>query len=206
MPTFNGWNIISLPTTPAAPATVEFTAPNIAAMSISPFTGQQQVQDWQQGWIEFSVSYPPLTHVQAQKWIAAMMALRGQVNVFQIGDPLASVPQGSGAGTPLVNGAGQKGYTLSTSGWTPGAIGVLKAGDWLQIGYRAYRNLFDVDADGSGHATLSLSWPMRESPADGDAIILNNVRVLMRLKSNAPKWSETAARVYGLQFDCREAL
>lgn len=206
MPTFNGWDIISLPTIPAAPATVDFTATDIVAMSISPFTAQQQVQEWQQGWFEASVSYPPLTHVQAQAWIAFLLGLRGQANVFQIGDPLAVAPQGSGAGTPVVSGGGQTGFSLVTSGWTPGAGGVLLPGDWLQIGYRAYRNLLRADADGSGNATLSIYGPLREPPADGDAITLNNVKVLMRLKSNARKWSETAARVYGLQFDCREAL
>lgn len=206
MPTFNGWNIISLPTTPAAPATVEFTATDIVAMSISPFTGQQQVQDWQQGWIEASVSYPPLTHAQAQPWIAFMMGLRGQANVFQLGDPLAVAPRGSGAGTPLVNGASQSGFSLNTKGWTAGASGVLLPGDWLNIGYRAYRNLLPANADGSGNATLSIYPPLRESPADGDALVLHNVTVLMRLKTNARKWSETAARVYGLQFECREAL
>jgi hypothetical protein len=206
MPTFNGWNIISLPTTPSAPATIDFTATDIVAMSISPFTGQQQVQDWQQGMLEASVSYPPLTHVQAQTWIAFLMGLRGQANVFQIGDPLATAPQGSGAGTPAVNGDGQSGFTLVTTGWTPGASGVLLPGDWLQIGFRAYRNLLPVNADGSGNATLNIYPSLRETPADGDSLVLHNVQVLMRLKSNARKWSETAARVYGLQFDCREAL
>lgn len=207
MPTFNGWNIISMPTTPAAPATVDFTATDIVAMSISPFTGQQQVQDWQQGWIEASVSMPPLTHVQAQVWIAFMMALRGQANVFQLGDPLAVAPQGSGAGTPLVNGASQSGFSLNTKGWTHGASGVLKPGDWLQIGYRLYRVILSaVNADGSGNATVNI-WPsLRESPNDGDTIIIANTQGLWRLKNNARKWSETAARLYGLQFDIREAI
>jgi hypothetical protein len=206
MPTFNGWPIISLPTTPSAPATIDFTANDIVAMSISPFTGQQQVQDWQQGMLEASVSMPPLAPLHARAWVAFLKGLRGQANVFQLGDPLAVAPQGSGAGTPLVNGAGQKGFTLNTKGWTPGASGVLLPDDWLQIGYRLYSNLALANADGSGNATLSI-WPsLRESPADGDALIINNTKGLWRLKSNARKWSETAARVYGIQFDIREAL
>lgn len=204
--TFNGWNIISLPTTPSAPATIDFTATDIVAMSISPFTGQQQVHDWQQGMLEASVSYPPMTHVHAQAWIAFLLGLRGQRNVFQFGDPLAVAPQGSGAGTPLVNGGPQSGFSLNTKGWTAGASGVLLPGDWLQIGYRAYRNLLPVNADGSGNATINIYPSLRESPADGDALILNNTKGLWRLKTNARKWSETAARVYGIQFDFREAL
>jgi hypothetical protein len=206
MPTFNGWNIISMPTTPSAPQTIDFTANDVVAMSVSPFTGQQQVQDWQQGWLEASVSMPPLTHVQAQAWIAFLMSLRGQANVFQLGDPLATSPRGSGAGTPLVDGGSQYGFSLATKGWTASASGVLLPGDWLQIGYRLYRNLGTVNANGAGKATLSIWPPLRESPADGDAITLNNTKGLFRLKGNARKWSETQARVYGIQIDIREAI
>lgn len=51
-----------MPATPSAPATVEFTAMDTVAVSTSPFTGQQQVQDWQASWLEASVSMPALTH------------------------------------------------------------------------------------------------------------------------------------------------
>ena len=95
MPSFNGWDIISMPATPAAPATIEFTATDTVAVSISPFTGQQQVQDWQASYMEASVSMPALTHAQAQEWIAFLMALRGQAKVFQLGDPLAAIPRRS---------------------------------------------------------------------------------------------------------------
>jgi hypothetical protein len=206
MPTFNGWNIIALPTEPSAPATIDFTMTDIVAVSVSPFTGQQQVQDWQQGWMEASVSMPTLTHALAQTWIAFLMGLRGQANVFQLGDPLAVAPRGTAAGTPLVSGGSQTGYSLVTKGWTPGALGVLLAGDWLQVGYRIHRTLADVNADGGGNATVSIWPPLREIPADGDAITLTNTRGLWRLKTNARKWSESTARYYGIQFDIREAL
>jgi hypothetical protein len=206
MPTFNGWEIVSLPTSPAAPSSVEFTAMDTVAVSTNPFTAQQQVQDWQASWLEGSVTYPPLTHVQAQSWIAFLMSLRGQAKIFQMGDPLARAARGSAAGTPVVNGSGQAGYNLATKGWTPGASGVLLAGDLIQIGYRLYRNLTTANADGSGLSTLSV-WPqLRESPVDGDSIITASTKGLWRLKSNARKWSVTEMRVYGLQFEMREAL
>jgi hypothetical protein len=207
MPTFNGWNIISMPTTPSAPQTIDFTPIDIAALSISPFTGQQQVQDWQQGWLEASVSMPPMAPLHARAWVAFLKGLRGQVNVFQLGDPLAVAPQGSGAGTPVVNGAGQKGFTLNVRGLTPGASGVLLLDDYLQVGYRLYSvTISNVDADGSGNAAINIWPPLRESPADGVAITITNTKGLFRLKTNARKWSETQARMYGIQFDCREAL
>jgi hypothetical protein len=206
MSTFNGWEIVPLPTAPAAPASIEFTATDTVAVSTNPFTGQQQVQDWQASWLEASVTYPPLTQLQAQSWIAFLMSLRGQAKVFQMGDPLTGAPRGNAAGNPLVNGSGQTGYSLATNGWTPDTPGILLMGDLIQIGYRLYRNLTDADADGGGLATLNI-WPqIRESPSDGDAIITTSAKGLWRLKSNSRKWSLTEMRVYGLQFEMREAL
>jgi hypothetical protein len=206
MLSFNGWNIISAPTDPPAPASVEFTAEDTVSVSVSPFTGQQQVQDWQASFLEASVSLPPLTHVQAQQWIAFMLSLRGQANVFQIGDPLAVSPQGSGAGAPVVDGAGQTGYSINLRGFTPNAGGVLLPGDWIQIGYRIYRTLIAATADSNGKLALSI-WPqIRESPPDAAVVILNNTQGLFRLQQNARKWSITAARVYGMQFEIREAI
>src|SRR5712671_2489275 len=206
MPTFNGWDIVPMPTTPSAPATVEFTAMDTVAVSISPFTGQQQVQDWQASWLEASVSMPALTHAQAQEWIAFLMSLRGQAKVFQLGDPLATAPRGSRLGTPLVDGAGQTGYLLATKGWTANAVGVLLPGDWIQVGYRIYRTLVIATADGAGKLVLSI-WPqLRESPGDGDSITLNNTKGLWRLATNARKWSVTGSRTYGMQFEIREAI
>ena len=89
------------------------------ATSVSPFTGQQQIQDWQASFLEASVSMPPLTQAQAQNWIAFLMALRGQAKVFQLGDPLAVVPQGSAPARRWSMAAGQTGYTLNLKGFTP---------------------------------------------------------------------------------------
>jgi hypothetical protein len=165
-----------------------------------------QTQDWQQGWLEVSISMPPLTQKQAQQWIAFLMSLRGQLNVFLWGDPLAVAPQGSGLGTPVVFGASQTGYTLTTTGWYTDALNVLLPGDWIQIGFRLYRVVSPVNSDGAGNTTISIWPPLRESPTVGAPLILSNAKGLFRLKSNVRKWSETEARYYGMQFEIKEAL
>lgn len=184
-----------------APSSIEFTAIDTVAVAESPFTGQQQVQNWNAGRLELSVQMPPLTHAHAQDWIAWLMGLKGAAGVFQVGDPLGTAPRGTGAGTIIVSGAGQSGYTLNVSGGS--GPGVLLPGDWLQIGYRLYRNLGTYNG---GSAALSI-WPqIRESPLDSAAIIVRNTQGLFRLKGNQRKWSITEARVYGIQFECREAI
>jgi hypothetical protein len=206
MPTALGWNLIAMPSTPPAPQSVEFSAVDIVGASYSPFTGQGQFYDWQAGWLEATITMPPLTQLQAPAWVGFMMALRGQLNVFQLGDPLHAVPAGTAAGTPLVNGASQTGYSLATRGWTPSQAAALQTGDWIQIGYRLYCVTALSPSDGSGLAALSV-WPqLRESPNDGAPIIVTGTKGLWRLKANARKWSETQARNYGMNFEIREAL
>jgi hypothetical protein len=197
-----------MPTKPAAPQTVDWIVNDIVASVLSPFSGQLQIQDWQSGWLEASISMPPMQHADAQDWAAFFMGCRGMVNTFLFGDPLAVAPRGSGSGTPVVDGASQSGFSLATKGWTDSASGVLLPGDWIQIGastQRIYRVLSSTTSDASGNATVSI-WPqLRESPNDGDPITLNNTQGTFRLKSNTRKFSVTEARFYGFQFDIREA-
>lgn len=101
---FNGWTIVTLPSDPPAPTSIDFTLQDLLASVHNPFTGQQPFQDWQASFIEGSVSMPPLTRAQAPAWIAYLMSTRVSLNVFQMGDPLAATPRGSVSGTPLVNG------------------------------------------------------------------------------------------------------
>jgi hypothetical protein len=204
--TFNGFTIIPLPTVPACPKSIEWATQNVVAMSRSPFTGQQQIYNWQSSWLEASLSYQPMTNVQFQPWGGFLMGMQGIANIFQFGDPNMLKPMGSGSGSPLVDGANQTGYSLATRGWTAFAAGVLLPGDWLQIGYRLYRNVGVVNADGSGHATLTI-WPnIRESPLDGTVITLNNTQGVFRLKKNTPGWSVKPGPIYSVTFEITDAF
>jgi hypothetical protein len=113
-----GWPLVPMPAYPAypAPASMEFTAIDAVAVAESPFTGQQQIQNWGKGRMEVSVQMPPLTHAQAQGFIAWMLGLQGMAGVFQLGDPLARSPRGTGAGSIVVSGANQTGYQLIVTG------------------------------------------------------------------------------------------
>jgi len=128
MPTYNGWNIITIPAYPPAPQSIEFTQNDAVAISQSPFSGQQQVQIWGGSWMEASVVMPPMTFVNAQAWVAFLRALQGVGNVFQ--------------------------FSAAFMAAYPADLG-------------------------------SRYW---------------------RLKQNTRKWSISQARLYGLQFEIREAI
>ena len=69
---------------------------------------------------------------------------------------------GSGLGSPKVNGNDQSGTSLMTYGWTASETGVMKAGDCFTVpGVDVlFRVTADVDADGSGLATIAIEPPI----------------------------------------------
>lgn len=201
---------LSLPATPGF-KDVQLTTTNAVGVSTSPFTMESQVQEWPGEMWSLQASLPPMKRAAAEAWLAFLISLRGASGSFLIGDPNAGTPQGIATGTPLVNGANAAGSkTLATKGWTASVTGILKAGDYLQIGtgltQRLFKNLTDADSDGSGHATLDLFPRLRESLADGAAITVINAKGVFRLASNSSQWSTNVARNYGISFKAVEAL
>lgn len=206
MPTFLGVPIIAMPALPVI-RSLEFEASDMVGANRSPFTGQTQMQDWLAAELKGTVTLPPMAAALSKSWIAFFLSLRGQANVFQLGNPRWTAPAGSGSGTPIVNGADQTGFTLETSGWAAGASGVLLPGDPFQVGYRLHFVTEQANADGSGDALLRI-WPnLRESPANSAPLILNLPQGIWRLDSNERRWKEDPGQSSAsLQFGIREAF
>lgn len=213
--TFNGWNIVTLPLTQMR--SVDFTAHEIVAVNTSPWSGQTQTYDWGQAFLSATVTLATLTRAQAAAWVAALMACRGPLNVFVLGDPSQTAPFGTAGGTPVVNGVGQSGFSLVTKGWPASASAVLRPGDYLSILSspvnvgdtsvpRLYRVTAQVASDSGGNATIPIWPPLRESPANGAAITLNNPHGLFRRAKTEQKWNVNYDRTASLSFDIVEAL
>lgn len=81
--TYNGWNIVTMPSTPASPQDIEFFVVDAVAQNISPFTGQQQIQAWNGTWMECRFTMPPMSHTDATNWVTFVRNLQGAANVFQ---------------------------------------------------------------------------------------------------------------------------
>src|SRR4051812_14758307 len=77
----SAWTIITMPTAPSL-QTLEVTPQFPVAIAVSPFTGQQQVQDWGGGWLTAKATLPPMDPVTAAPWITFFMSLRGTAYVF----------------------------------------------------------------------------------------------------------------------------
>ena len=180
------------------------TARSVVGVTRSPFTGSQQVQKHQGQWWEFEAALAPMARASAEGWIAFLLSLNGQQGTFLLGDPLGSTVRGVGTGTPLVKGASQTGNSLITDGWTASQTGILKAGDYFQLGSgsssKLYKVLADANSDGSGDATFDI-WPSINTAVDNNsALTISSAKGAFRLASNEMGFDLQQAQQYGLAF------
>lgn len=193
-------NLVSPPAKPCLRG-VEFSFSDAVGIVPSPFTGQVQAQQWPGAdALSVTLNMAPLTQAQADDWIATLMQMRGMSYAVQLGDPMRLTPNGSVAGTPLIddtvtNGNAAGSQTLGTKGWTASATGVLLRGDYVQSGYRMYKVLDNVNADGSGKALIPV-WPsLREIPTDSSTLITSNCMGLFRRAVNKGTWNSDVTRL-----------
>jgi len=176
--------------------------------SESPFTYEQQIfahpgESW-----TAQVELKPMLRADAEAWVAFLLALNGRQGTFLMGDPVNVLPRGTWAGAPKVLGSHAAGVkSIAMDGFGVGAT--VKAGDWFQSGSGASSHLHkvvqDATADGSGLLTLEI-WPRtRAALADNDTFVTTAPLGLWRLSQNGG-WSFELAQVYGLGFECIEAL
>lgn len=189
---------------------INIRARTVVGASVSPFTGQQQVYKHQGQWWEMEVTMPPMKRDEAEQVAAFLLKMNGKYGTFLLGDPANTSPRGVGTGTPLVSGGSQTGDQLLTDGWTPSTTGILKAGDWIQLGTgsatRLYKVLDDVDSDLAGEATLNIFPSLRQSPANDAEVVVSSPKGQWRLATNETNFSIDEASIYGITFACVEAL
>lgn len=193
---------VSLPST--ATRRIRIRQASVVAVGQSPFTLEQQVQRRQGQVWALEVDYPPMTRATAEALHAALCSLNGREGTFLFGDSANKTARGTATGTPLVKGASQTGEDLITDGWTAGVTGILKAGDWIQLGTgstsRLYKVLADANSNGSGDATLTL-WPrIFTAWADNAAITVSFPKGVFRLTSDGHGWDIDEMRINGCGF------
>jgi hypothetical protein len=108
MPTYNGWNVVTAPASPA-PKSVKPSLEYIAGAAQNPFTGQQQIQDWGASYSEMTITMPPMEPADGLAWEAFLISCKGIVNVFQLPTSISS---------------------LLPAGIAPGGYWRLKANSW----------------------------------------------------------------------------
>jgi len=155
------------------------------AVSESPFTYKQTVHQRLAGRLACSVTLPAMRPAHAAEWRAFIFSLKGQYGTVLFGDLFNSAPRGVAWGSPVINGANQKGYRIETIGWDTNVAGILLAGDWVQIGNTLHAVMKNTNSDGSGGASIELFPAVVTSPSSGQSLITNNARGLFKFTSSS---------------------
>lgn len=177
---------------------IELRTTNAVAYSRSPFTfaGQTHVYPGQMWQADFTL--PPMKRVDAEKWIAWLVSLRGQYGTFLAGDSSSSSIRGTATTVAVTGSAGSNSVTVTSNG-------TLLAGDMIQIGTGLDATLHKVLSDLSGNGTLEI-WPALRKARTTAAVTLTNAKGLFRLATNETSWSVNEASIYGLSFSAMEAV
>lgn len=171
----------------------------------SEFTFEEQVQEHQGSKWEISGSLDLLTRDQAEEYNAFIRKLKGRLGTFTLTPAGSGTPRGVATGTPLINGAGQTGNTIITDGWTNSVTGILKAGDYIQIGTGLHSVLDDVNSNGSGQATFDIAPKIVTAPADNAPIIVTNPVGIFRMKENLLPVEIRPPHIHSIRFSARQA-
>jgi hypothetical protein len=179
-------------------AEITLSANNAVAISQSPFTFQQQIiQHPGQRWTA-SVSIPPVRRDLAEPWVAFLLAMNGPVGTFLLGDPNAKAPQGTATSATITGAARSSSPTITMAG-------TLLAGDYIQIGSGVTATLHKVLQDKNGTGTIEI-WPALRSVASSATVTLTNTVGRFRLSGTQQSFNINDASIYGISFDCVEAL
>ncbi len=192
---------LTLPATPDI-ATARFGLEVPVAVHESPLSGVEQVLERPGARWVGEITLPPMPRAQAASWTAFLVALRGSYGTFMFGDPDATAPRGSIAGTVTADGAaGARAVTLT------GATGTLLAGDYIQIGSGVSARLHMVvqDWDAAVGGTVAIEPPLRLA-ATAAPVIWQNPAGPFRLATGEVSWNTDVLSLYGITLAIREAL
>ena len=199
---------LTLPTATGV-TTQNFGLTRTTAVSVSPFTKQEQVFQHEGEQWKATFTLPPMKKDKAAIWLSFLMSLRGRRGTFKLGDQDRKTIQGTATGTVRVNGASQTGNAINLDGFTASRANVFLAGDYIQINSYLYMVSANVTANGSGEATVYVEPSLRtgiEAINDNTTVVYSNTTTLMRLDNNELNWDTDKVSIYGISFACSEAL
>ena len=179
------------------------TLQTATAVTSSPFTGSQQVQDWGGEWWTYEIEFTVRQGADGRRLSAFFAALGGSRGTFIFRDPFVGYPLVTGPA--LVNGGLQTGNALAIDAMGTQA---LLAGDFIQLGTLGTTRLYQVTADATpvaGAATLQIIPKLRAPSVNNEAVNIKNPGVLLRLTSPVPA-SIGLADIYRISISAREAL
>ena len=190
----------------------EFRLIRKVGMTESPFTGAQQVYEFDYALWAGNVSLPPMKREKAREWIAFLMKLHGRRGTFLLGDPDAKTAQGDISGVVTVSGAHSAGdYVLSLDTAQNSETDQFKIGDYIQVGSGAAAKLhLIVENSGTSGVTgivdVTIEPALKVAYSGGESVSYTDPVGNFRLQDNDVSWSADHVSKFGISFAFIEAL
>lgn len=182
------------------------------AVSESPFTGAQQVHQYDYALWQAVITLPPMKRDQAAEWQALFMRLHGRAGTFLLGDPDAKLPRGTITGSASVRGDYSVGaHEIEIQTQVLGGSDVFKIGDYIQINEGGSAKLHMIVStngmtDGNGAITVDIEPTLKTTVQAGTAVIYDNPKGLFRMDVSTLGWDADHVSRYGFSFSCTEAM
>ena len=171
----------------------------------SPLNGSTQTIRRGYRW-KCALSWNKLDAAQAQTLEAWLTQMSSKSNMCLIRD-FTYQAQGSLSGAPTFT---QKNTVLNITlgGFTASAIGVLKAGDFLQFStYQLVRVMdISVDADATGAVTINIEPELRATPSVASVVTVIDPSCYMQMSTQGYSGSKEPPRRTSLQVDFIEVI
>ena len=200
---------LTMPTYPA-PVSSSWKLTRGVSYSVSPFTGQQQVQENELALWQATITLPPMKREHASNWQAFFMKLHGRYGTFLMGDPDAKNPIGSvyGSGSTYAQTpAGQSVLYVVTT--LNNGTNVFLPGDYIQIGVGASSLLFMVvdtaHTNGAGLCSVNVEPRAKRLINASEIATFIQPKGLFRMDTNDIGWNSDHVSRYGITFSCTEA-
>ena len=197
----------SFPTSPAA-SSVSITSLEPTLVSISQNLKRQVRKRGGQRW-QLEVEFPPMTRSEFAPIYAFAIKQKGQFETFTYVPPVVSTSQGDTTESPVVDGALTVGASSATiDGLTASESGIIKAGDFFKFSghSKIYMATADMDADGTGHGTLSFAPDLLNAVANDETITFAAVPFTVAFTQNLTQFNTDTTALYGFSMSLIEGF
>jgi hypothetical protein len=135
-----------------------------------------------------SLQFNALTGEKRARLQAFLARLRGQTHRAVLPDH-AYRKRGALTANFLVNGGSQAGTSLVCDGAAVSVTNALREGDWITVAGYLYMVVADVNTSAGGALTLTITPPLRGSPADNAPVVIDVPTARMMLADQTVGWS-----------------
>jgi hypothetical protein len=198
-------SIITMPSSPAFSQST-FGMKRAVAISESPFTGAQKVEDYDKAQWTATMTLPPMKREQARNWQAFFLKLQGRKNTFLMGDPDAKVANGNITSVSVSATANVRSTQVNLNLFKQYSVPTLEVGDYISFGTGTGTRLHMVVQERVNDGITDIEPPLKAQVTTSTPVDVTAAQGHFRMYSNEVNWNADHLGLYGITFSCSEVV